>query len=469
MLLWLGILAFAVFFSYLASMRHENFHSRRIDLGNMEQSVWNLTHGNGFVLTDPFGDQNIPRLAVHADFLLIVIAPLYMLWSDPKLLVILQAVIMALGALPVFWIAKDRLKSEWLALLFAAAYLLYPPVQRMSLHDFHAVALSMTFLLFAYRFMDTKRYGLFLLFAVLAGMGKENIWLVVGLMGLWIAARQGKPLFGSMVAVAGFGAFYVLYWLVMPQAQVSGQHFALTYLSDFGESQSGIVAGILRQPVTVMTTLLRSDRLAYYATLLFPLAFLPLVSPVPLLFALPGLLMTSLSSNGLMRVIDYQYTSDITPFLFVSAIAGFAAVIRRKEKPGITSVRTVRVPLIVLLVTLSVGVFTWGEIPLTARDRFYYFVWPIPSTPLMRQVERTIDSRYTVSATNDIGAHFARRKFLYNFPVRAKEADYAVVRLGDTYAWPSGYDQMQAVVSLLRSPDHELIAHEGDFYAFRRK
>ena len=87
----------------------------------------------------------------------------------------------------------------------------------------------------------------------------------------------------------------------------------------------------------------------------------------------------------------------------------------------------------------------------------------------MKRVEASVDSKYSVSATNNIGAHFSQRQFLYYFPISAKTADYSIIYLGDPYAWPSGDDQKRAVDELLVSKSHELIAHQGNFYAFRRK
>ena len=42
------------------------------------------------------------------------------------MLLVAQAVAVALGALPVFWLARKHLGSERAALGFALAYLLYP-------------------------------------------------------------------------------------------------------------------------------------------------------------------------------------------------------------------------------------------------------------------------------------------------------------------------------------------------------
>lgn len=468
-MLWFFIISFAVYFTFLAFARHDNFHSRRLDLGNMEQTVWNVTHGNGFTFTDPMGTENISRLAAHADYLLVVLAPLYRIWQNPKMLILIQTIVICLGAIPLYWIASDRLRSRAMALLFAVAYLLYPPLERMMLHDFHAVALSITFLLFAYWYMHTKRYGLFLLFAILAGLGKETVWIPVSLMGVYIWIVQKKVSIGIPVTLAGVGIFYYLFWHAIPSVTVDSKHFALQYLSEFGDNQSNIVINIIRRPLAVVVELFKSDRLHYYYQLLFPAGFLPLFSPFYLVFAAHSILINALSTNALMRQIDYQYTADIIPFLFISAIEGYRNVTtfilarfrNRKKLMGITTV--------IFTSFIVAASYMWGELPLTRQDRFFYFIWPLPEKNAMKSVEDRIASGYTVSVTNNIGSHFAKRSELYNFPINALSSDYAVVLLGDQYAWPGGSAQRDAVDALLESPEHTLIVQGGEFYTFERK
>lgn len=438
-------------------------------MGNMEQTVWNLTHGNGFTLTDPMGTENISRLAVHADFLLVGMVPFYMLWQDAKMLILVQTIVVCLGALPLYWIAKYILQSAWLALLFALAYLLYPPLQHIMLHDFHAVALATTFLLFAYWFMLGKRYVLFVLFALLAGFGKETVWITVGLMGLYIAIWQRKKVLGGGVAIAAFFIFYYLFWHAIPAVTPNGQHFALQYLSEYGDNTTSVVWNVLRNPGSVLFTFIQPDRLEYYYRLLLPVGFLPLFSPFVLVFAAHSLVINTLSSYSLMRQIDYQYTSDIIPFLFISAVYGYQKVVLLVLQYGRTN-QPVRFYITgVMVLCMALSSFLWGELPLTREDRFYYFIWPLPEKNTLRRMEDMMLPEYTVSATNDIGSHFAKRMYLYNFPVNAMTADYALVRLGDQYAWPSGDEQQRVVMQLLQSPDHALIARDGNFYAFERK
>lgn len=469
LLLWLFVAVSSVYFIFVAVSRHDNFHSRRLDLGNMEQTVWNIRHGNGFTLTDPMGTENISRLAVHADYLLFLMVPFYLLWEDPRTLIIIQTIVVCLGALPVYWIALDRLKNKYFALIFAAAYLLYPPVQRMMLHDFHAVALSMTFLLFGYWYMHQRKYGAFILFAALAGLGKETVWMVVALMGIYVAIFQRMKIMGAAVACIAGGLFYYLFWHAIPGVTVDNQHFALQYLSEFGNGQTNVVFNILSRPLIVLGELVKADRLYYYYQLLLPLGFLPVFSPLHMLFAAPSILINALSTNAHMRQIDYQYTADIIPFLFISAIEGLRFMLAKISGYGRKWKIFPRIVTSCFVGCAVLASYLWGELPLTMQDRFYYFIWELPEKAVMKQVEERISPVYTVSVTNNIGSHFAGRKYLYNFPVNALTADYAVAHIGDQYAWPSGEAQRQAVDELLNSPNHILIARDGEFYAFERK
>ncbi len=469
-LLWLTVLLFISYFSYVGFNRHDNFHSRRLDLGNMEQTVWNVTRGNGFVLTDPMGNRTISRLAVHADFLLILIAPLYRLWQDPRMLILIQAVVIAMGAIPVYWLAIRYIGNRNTAFIFAATYLLYPPLQRMVLHDFHAVALSLALLLYAYWFMEERRYGLFIVTAFFAGLGKETVWMPVALMGLYIFFFQKNRLIGAICTLMAGGIFYYLMWHAIPAVTYDKQHFALQYLSEFGENQNAIIFSILANPLAVITTLIRQDRLFYYFQLLLPVGFLPVFAPPFLFFAAPSILINALSSNAHMRQIDYQYTSEIIPFIFVAAIVGYAnvrSVFLRYTMTGGT--RIVRRLSLLVIGTAVCSSYLWGELPLTRQDRFFYFIWALPAKSTMKAIEERIPESASVSVTNNIGSHFAKRMELYNFPVNALSSDYAVVRLGDQYAWPSGDAQREAVDALLGSSDHTLIARDGEFYAFIKK
>ena len=107
----------------------------------MVQAVWSTAHGHPLRMTSLHGDQ-ISRLAAHVDPILVLFAPLWWLWPSPHLLLAVQAVVIALGAVPVFLLARKHLASPRAALGFALAYLLYPATGWLTLNEFHPVALA---------------------------------------------------------------------------------------------------------------------------------------------------------------------------------------------------------------------------------------------------------------------------------------------------------------------------------------
>lgn len=462
---------FIGYFIFLSFARHDNFYSRRLDLGNMDQTVWNVYHGNGFTLTDPMGEFTQPRLAIHADFLLILLAPLYALWSDPKMLLLVQVIVVALGAVPVYWIAKDKISSGWLALMFAACYLLYPPLNRNILHDFHAVTLSTTFFLYAFWYMEHRHDLLFLVYAVLAGLGKEDMWLTTGIMGLYIMVIQKRRIFGAAVFAVSALIFYYLFWFAIPAVRFGSEHFALSYLSSFGKSQNEILLNMLKNPLMVLGILFAPDRLLYYFTLLTPVGYLSLFTVWPVIFALPALLINVLSSNDLMRQIDYQYNSAIIPFILISSIYGYKTytnIVHKFEKKY-KELKKYSLSISWVIITLVLSTYLWGNLPSGRWSWFWTFITPPPEKTVMKQIADSIGPEYSVSVTNNIGAHFSQRRVLYNFPIAAESADWSVVYLGDPYAWPSGDAQQAAVERLLANPQYEEVASQSGFYAFRKK
>ena len=110
-LLWLAVAAYAAGFSALSILRHRAFSTGRFDLGNMVQAVWSTAHGHPLQITGLRGDQ-ISRLGAHFDPILAAFAPLWLVWPSADMLLVAQAVAVAVGALPVFWLARKHLDSE---------------------------------------------------------------------------------------------------------------------------------------------------------------------------------------------------------------------------------------------------------------------------------------------------------------------------------------------------------------------
>jgi uncharacterized membrane protein len=100
-------LIFALTFGLMSLQRLLSFSMAGYDLTNMSQAMWNTAHGRPFVFT--FAYPITHRLGVHIEPIFLLIAPLYRIFPRPETSLVLQAVIVASGALPAYWLAQARL------------------------------------------------------------------------------------------------------------------------------------------------------------------------------------------------------------------------------------------------------------------------------------------------------------------------------------------------------------------------
>lgn len=454
-ILFLLFLAYCLYFVTTSFFRFDNFHTGRLDLGNMVQTVWNTMHGRIFLFTDPDGTAAISRLAFHADFLLIFLSPFYGLWSHPKMLLLIQTLIIGAGAFFVYAIAKNIIKNKNIALVLAFTYLLNPAVERTNLYDFHAVTLATSFLLGTYYFYIKKNYKFFTLFAILSALCKEQIWLIIALFGILLFIQQKKRLFGTIVFLVSSAMFYFFIWHAIPQASGS-QHFALSYFSDFGDSPTEIIRNILFSPQKILNIILQPHRINYLIQLFSPHGFLSFLSPLSLIFALPDLTINLLSSKNLFRELYYQYTATISPFIFIAAIRS-VSLIKRKFP---------RIPaslFIFYLLTASLfAAYLYGPLPGAKRQDVEMYTKIIPNQKFIREYLADIPQKYSIAATNNAGSHVSARENIYIIPHGADIADIIIfLRIGDK--------EKTLIQELKNNSKYKLDIQKGEFVVFRKK
>ncbi len=457
-MLALAIGIYIAYFTAATFARYDNFYAGRFDLGNMSQTVWNTSQNRVFQLTDPDGTEVISRLAFHADFFLIFLSPLYKLWSTPKLLLLVQTVLLGGGAYFVYQLAAHILKNKTLSLLFALSFLLYPAVAFANLYDFHSVTLASTFLLGAFYFLLKEKYLFFILFSFLAGSTKENIWVIVSLFGLYIFYKQTtvqKRMFGLVVFFTCALVFYYLVWHAIPDAR-GGSHFALSYYSDFGETPTSVLKNLLLSPQKILGTILQHDRIGYIYQLFSPLGFLPLLSPFFLIFTLPDFFISFLSNNAQLRQIYYHYSAAITPFLFIGSI--FAAQKIKKSYPLFFRY----LPFYLVFTTLWAAYFI-GPLPGAKNPNTIMFTEPQINKDIITTHLSQIHKNKSVAATNNIGSHLSHRQKIYTIPLGIAEADVLVFLLNDPFAQPSLEAQKTLVEELKKDTRYKIMYEKDDF------
>lgn len=459
-LLAAAVAAYATGFSALSVLRHHAFETGRFDLGNMVQAVWSTAHGDPLGITTLHGTQTV-RLAAHVDPILALFAPLWWLWPTASLLLVTQAIAIALGALPVFWLARKHLASERTALGFALAYLLYPATQWLTLSEFHPVALACPLLLYAFWYLDEDRLAPFAGFALLAATTKEEVPLVLAGLGVWYALTRRRVLVGAVILAVGTTWTVLAVGVVIPHFNDGSEPSFYGRYREVGGSATGIVETAFTDPLTIVSVAFDARGLAYLAALLVPLGLLPLLAPLVLVAAVPELALNLLSATRTQTSIHFHYTAALTPVLFAAAVLGAKRV--RHELGG-------TVVAFALAANFLLGAApVWSSFPggedlqassfdVAARDR------------VAQRALRLIPGEAVVSASNSLGAHLSARRRILSFP-RLDDAEWVAADerspgYGDRFA-PLPY--ANALARLRRDERWELVFEQDGILLFRRR
>jgi uncharacterized membrane protein len=452
---YLGIAAWTAVFSALVAVRHEAFGSGRFDLGNMTQAVANTANGRFLETTAASGEQ-FTRLGAHADPLLAVFALPWLVWPSPLLLVTVQALALALGALPVFWLARKHLGSDAAAARFALAYLVYPATQWNAHADFHAVSLAIPLLLFAIWYLDEDRLWAFLPFALAAAAAKEHVPLLIACLGGWYLLRGGRRRAGAAIVAIGLAWFAVASLLVVPHFAPEGASLLAGRYDAFGGSPAGVFEALVTDPGVVASELVTAADATYLVLLLAPVLALCYREPLLLLCAAPQLGLDLLSGKEEQISITFHYSAGAAPFVIAAAVLGAARL--RPHTLGLVSRG-------VLAASLGFGLVS----PLLFAPA-YARALASPVREARVEALALVPADAAVATTNKLGGHASERRYVFSVP-RIRSADWIALdradpTLGDVEA-PEHFARF--VRSLERDPRWRKVFDREGVLVFERR
>jgi uncharacterized membrane protein len=398
----------------LGLVRHAAHLTGRYDHGNMVQTIWNTAHGHFLELTFQNGEQ-MSRLGAHADVFLALLAPLWLVAPSPVTLIVVQVAAVALGALPVFWLARKHIGSETGAVAMVFAYLLYPWVAWGALEDFHSVTVAIGLLLFAIWALDADRLGLFAVFAGLALTTHELVGLHIMGLGIWYAFARRHRIGGAVIAVAGLTWSAVFVGLVIP-AFAGGTNVFYGRFESVGGSPSGILQTLFSDPTQVLGAVATGRDYIYLFLLLVPLGALWIYSPWMALVATPQISVNLLSDWEASTSPKVHYTSAIIPFLIVATVFGAARFSPGKARGAV-------------IAAVVAALFTLVAAP---RPSLYLGVLDPAPREALREAAALVPADARVSATEGLGARLSDRRVIYSFPM-ISDAEWVVLDRRDSW------------------------------------
>lgn len=474
------IALYIFYFGWYTLTADARCQTRGFDLAIYDQTLWNTIHGRWFRSTFEPGWEVL--LADHVEPILLPLSLLYLLWPDQKMLLLIQTLGLALGAVPVYRLACDALQAagsgrptadqkpapSWpiqlSALAFAAAYLLQPALHSANAFEFHPSALATPLLLYALYAMRRRKTALFLLFILLAMSTKEVMPLTTFGVGLYAFFIHRQRAAGAATAALSALWFALTVFVVIPHFNPQGQsHYFSRYYDWLGNSGQEIVVRVLTHPGLVWQRLVSQTGPAYLARLLGPVAYLSLLGLPMLLLALPALVLNALSAAPPQHstVSFFQYAVAIVPFVVVGALDGTAFLAHRaggllkRSLPARwqplnppTAVAAFLAGL--ALVAALIAQRQHGFLPFS-RD--FYLAPPSARQAALKAIIRQLPPEGSVSSDVYPDPRLSHRESLYLYPEQ-QDADYILVDVFYRDAPFHARDRYDAIQRQLQSGEY---------------
>ena len=456
----------------VAIRRHLAFDDNG-DLAIFDQAFWNTTHGvflRSSLIPERPGE--IILFADHFDPLQLVLLPFYAVFPSPLLLLVVQSLALALGAIPLHWLARDRFPdSPLLATIFPVVYLLYLPLRGANRYDYHPSALVPPLLLLALYFMEKARWPSMIVCLALAGLLKENLPSAGVLIGLYLALARGWRRLGFGLAVVFALWTYAGFAWIVPAFNPDGRYPHFLRYAALGDAPGSLLLAPLRHPIVFLATLFTpiEPKLGYLLWVFGAVAFLPLLSPFRAVLTLPFLAQNLLSGAPHQWSLQTHHSAELIPFVFFAALGGTSNALHGLDltKTRLTATDALRHRRL-LAATLLSGSLVFHGIPETFYLRAYART---PRDDRLESALRMIPPDASVSAWTKILPHLAHRRGLYRFPALGADGmDGAMYVMVDEDLLPRTDREMAAeALAALPAKGYEKIFDRDGTVLFRRR
>jgi uncharacterized membrane protein len=408
------IVSYFLYFAHVTTATYRGYGYRTFDLAFYDQGVWLLSRFHApFITTigrDLFGD--------HAQYSLLVLAPLYWIRPDPSTLLNVQALVMAAGAIPVYMLAIRRSLGPALATVFVTAFLLHPALGQTNLENYHPDSFLIPILGFAFYAAVEKRSRMFVVCCVLALLCKEDAVVVVLPLAVWYWWRRDRRV-GTLIAGVSILAAIVDTAVVMrslvgvstrnayriPFSACVGRACSVTrHVSDF-------VKEIFTRPAAVVRYLVAGDRPNgrpfYVWQMIAPTGLTFLVAPEVAATVVLALAVNVFSTVGYQHQIAYHYSMVLLPGLAMGSVFAVSRLesARRRVIAG------------VLVGVSALGcAYMWGPLPFARHSPPAHWSQSSSAVADVNRVIAQLPPNAVVAAYDAFVTHVDRRKRVYLWP-----------------------------------------------------
>lgn len=188
-----GMLLFAASTTHINWVKYISLRSTwPLDLALYNNVAANAAAGRlqSYVVTVAWFDKqdyngpSVYRATHFSPFQTFIMPAVYRLAPSILTLMLVQSIVIALGALPLFWLGSDRTGDSRLGLILGLSYLLHPAILHTAFNDYRPVSIGIAPFLFTLWFYVTRRHLLFVLASLLTLACRPEYALLLPFFGL---------------------------------------------------------------------------------------------------------------------------------------------------------------------------------------------------------------------------------------------------------------------------------------------
>ncbi|MFZ5862175.1 MAG: DUF2079 domain-containing protein [Nitrospirota bacterium] len=436
-------LAYAGAMGSMAWLKVSSLHSYA-DMATHLEVFWRATQGLGF--TTPMSESyhhGAHWFAAHLTPIIYLIYPLFQLAPSVTTLLVLQTIALAGAAIPIGLYARDRLGARS-GMWIGVAFLLYPTLQYTNLYEFEYLRFSIPCLAWAFYAAHRRWWVGYSVSVALALLVREEVGLVIFMLGCYLLFFKRERWIGGLTAVAGLGYFVLAIGVIIPAFRDGG---GLVYASNYaslGGSVSEILTNLFVHPIVVLKSFLSQTKVGNFVMFFLPVQFLAFLSPSILLIALPNFASTFLSDALPNYSFLLYYLSPSVPFIFFAAIEGAVKVKRVLAQRWGDRLGQEHAALVVSLY-LVVGVLSsnifFGPSPVSRQfwdatykvgefytTNFFRSAYQVtPHVEAAKAIVALVPRDAVVSAEQQFLPYLYDRKRMYVFPSLAPDVDHVLI------------------------------------------
>jgi uncharacterized membrane protein len=459
--------AFTAYIGHYTVLRHRLIQSTAFDLGIYDNLMFNVIHGRFFKSPVLFGPGKFSYIAGHAEYVMVLFAPLYALKPGAETLLWMQAAILGGAAIPLYLFARYFV-TRGPALLIALAYLMFAPLHGPSFYDFHWLPVAIFFHFWLYYAIAARKTWLSVAMLLVLFATREDVAVGLAMLGVFLFITGARVRFGLVLSAVSGIWFGINKFIIMPHAGAWWFESIYSELFADGKSSYGsVILTLASNPVFALTTFIRENKLAYGFHMVAPLAFLPLRKPVFVLLLIPGAFFTLLTTAYWPTVsIAFQYTSHWIPYLFLTVVLGLWLFKFEADGKAKFYAALITMVFAVLSQSYNFGAVLQREgfVGGFSRVQFTMSDAELKRYQALMQAIAPIPKEASVAAGEYLNPHISARKDAYVFRYDVGPVDYLLFSRLELNS-----DLRRTLNDKFQKDTYGLAAYTGDeFYLFKR-